>query len=448
MNLLFHNTSNKAVLMQITKNGEVKNTTLPSLPHRYALMLFALILVSLGLSLKAQPSMVRLQMSGPNNALDETVLYYQNGATLGFDSEYDAYKLSGPNPHAEIGIYYDATLFQINGIERVNQFVSLPVLAKAPVTGTYTIFATDFQNMPFGTCIKLIDTETGSATDIRNTNYTFTLSNTTNTPRFSLEISFSVLPVITSVTPPICTNSTGTCIAEGLGSGPWTYTWKDTSGNIIRTAFEVSGPDSVNAVAGAYVVNITSGSGCNYGSADFTINNPEIVPVAAFTSSDTVFLEYGGILNTQNTSLNAASYEWYFSDNGTSSTDINSYHEYADEGDFEVSLFAYNLQGCSDTTVKIIHVSKTDPTPAAVGLESAATVELKWCTLGSKQYMVANSQKDLIDIHISDLGGKTLVEKQSNEENIHLNLESFQKGLYIVSLKTKKGIKRIQFFLE
>src|ERR1700741_664381 len=110
--------------------------------------------------------MLRLMMSGIPNYLDESVIYYQNGATNAFDSQYDAYKLFGPNPAPHISLDLDSLLLAINGISPVNQSYTTSILATTPVSGNFTITATDYANLPNGTCVYLTDLLMGTTVDI------------------------------------------------------------------------------------------------------------------------------------------------------------------------------------------------------------------------------------------------------------------------------------------
>ncbi|MEN8786267.1 MAG: gliding motility-associated C-terminal domain-containing protein, partial [Flavobacteriales bacterium] len=55
------------------------------------------------------------------------------------------------------------------------------------------------------------------------------------------------------------------------------------------------------------------------------------------------------IISFTNLSNNAVSYKWYFGD-GDSSLLSDPTHFYFDEGTYSISLIAYNINGCNDTT--------------------------------------------------------------------------------------------------
>ncbi|MCP2937161.1 hypothetical protein NK983_31170, partial [Salmonella enterica subsp. enterica serovar Typhimurium] len=69
----------------------------------------------------------------------------------------------------------------------------VPILAKAMVTGSYTLSPIDIQNVPAGSCVILKDKLLGISHNLRNGAYVCTLSDTTQTPRFELTICRTAL---------------------------------------------------------------------------------------------------------------------------------------------------------------------------------------------------------------------------------------------------------------
>ena len=143
--------------------------------------------------------MMRLMMSGAPNYLDETVVYYQIGATDGFDTEYDAYKLIGPNSAPHISQEYNSTLMAINGINPVSPTFSINIKTTTHITGSYTITAADFAFLPAGTCVYLNDLVTGSTVNILAGPYVFNLLSSTTSSRFVLTITHFELPMTSNI---------------------------------------------------------------------------------------------------------------------------------------------------------------------------------------------------------------------------------------------------------
>jgi PKD repeat protein len=79
------------------------------------------------------------------------------------------------------------------------------------------------------------------------------------------------------------------------------------------------------------------------------------VPTASFIPSITVADITFPYFEFSNNSANANSYYWSFGD-GSWSNDENTNHTYIQEGDFMVSLTAFNNYGCFDVTYEVVHV--------------------------------------------------------------------------------------------
>lgn len=170
--------------MNTTHN--IRKTPANSITATLLLVVFILI----ALSASSVP-MMRLKMNG-TNSLDETVVYYQSGATAGFDSNFDAYKLFGPTPAPHISQQFGSLLMSVNGIDPASPSFSIQVKVTTPLTGNFTITAADFEEFPINTPVFLKDLSTGLIIDIRTNPYTFLLNDTTSASRFILTIGSSV----------------------------------------------------------------------------------------------------------------------------------------------------------------------------------------------------------------------------------------------------------------
>jgi PKD repeat protein len=79
------------------------------------------------------------------------------------------------------------------------------------------------------------------------------------------------------------------------------------------------------------------------------------VPTASFVPSITIADITFPYFEFSNNSANANSYYWSFGD-GAWSNDENTNHTYIQEGDFMVSLTAFNNYGCFDIAYEVVHV--------------------------------------------------------------------------------------------
>ncbi len=222
------------------------------------------------------PELVRLYLDGLSYH-DETVLYLQNNATDGFDFEFDSYKLAGGDLLAPaISLQHDTNNFQINGIAPITSNYSTPLKAITGYSGNYTITADGFASFSPGACITLYDTYTGITTDLRNSSYSFTLSDTTLTARFTLNITINPLQISSTINDPSCLEpATGKIIAEGVSAGPWNYYWKDQNGIVLKTSLNKTTADTLDSlIAGTYLLEINTAGACDNNSSQFVINAP------------------------------------------------------------------------------------------------------------------------------------------------------------------------------
>jgi len=128
------------------------------------------------------PNLVRLEVSG-NNYKDEAVVRFLPEATAEFDGNYDAYKLYGGVAEAAQIYTVGSTELAINSLPVTN---IIPVGLKAGVSGTYTIGATEINNLQY---VALEDTKTGIFTELAKSGYTFNFETGENEQRFNLHFS-------------------------------------------------------------------------------------------------------------------------------------------------------------------------------------------------------------------------------------------------------------------
>ena len=138
--------------------------------------------------------MFRLKIAGAADDDDELFRFLPN-ATPFFDVKYDAHKLfSSPGYVGYPGSYDKYTSisskdafdvdYAIHSMPLLTQSLSIPVLARVSAAGSYTISAYDFKN--FTSCVGLMDKATNTFHDLRQSDYVFTINDSTAVPRFDL----------------------------------------------------------------------------------------------------------------------------------------------------------------------------------------------------------------------------------------------------------------------
>ncbi|MEQ9405493.1 MAG: choice-of-anchor B family protein [Cyclobacteriaceae bacterium] len=135
---------------------------------------------------------------------------------------------------------------------------------------------------------------------------------------------------------------------------------------------------------------------------------------------------FGNTVNFTNKSTNADSYLWDFGD-GNTSNEENPSHNYGDISNYEVTLTATNSCGDVSETQNLFVVTATEELPQdwlvyPVPATNVIHIELS----GSAGYQ------------LHDLSGKVVKEGSlSNSGKQSINIESIQKGYYILSLSTR-----------
>lgn len=393
-----------------------------------------------GIKRTSSVPMLRLQMSGPLNSLDETVIYYQEGATAGFDASYDAYKLPGPNPAPLIAQVKDSAMIQINGVEPVAQTFSINIKTTTNMSGNYNLFATDFGDLPKGTCVYIIDNATGISQDIINSPYQFSMMDTTTASRFVLSFVFNKIPLASSAQQLLCNNANSAKLfAEAADpDNQYDYFWKDSTGSIVKYTFNRFGADSLlDLPQGTYMVEVQPSNGCGYNSAAFTVD-PVIAPVAAISLPDTI--TFGATLNTKNAnqSLNAVAYTWSFGDNTQNSSAFEPSHSYATTGDFTVALAAISASGCADTAYHTINVAGF-----TTGLASNSIGAMQLITVSDNSYVLQLFSQPSANVNVGlyNLSGQELAGYHAADfdgKKLDLNLSGYAKGLYLVQVSDQQ----------
>lgn len=392
--------------------------------------------------------LLRFYLDGPTSFHDETVLYMESGATNNLDVEYDAIKMAGQDPSSPLIMFQNGTdEFQINGIDYITSSFSMPLKTTTGHTGTYTISLANFNSFPTGACISLYDTFNGVTTDLKTSNYVFTLNASTTNARFIVNITINPLTITSSISQPNCSQpNAGEITVIGNNAGPWNYIWKDVSGATIKTSLNKTTADTLlNLSGGDYTIDINTVGQCDANDSTFTVNVVEIVS-AQFTSVDTTYLSSGAAVLFSNTSTNSINDSWDFGDGFGFSLQANPNYNYNAAGIYTVSLIATSNSGCIDTAYKSIVVIADIVT--GISLQNTSELFLVK-TVSENEFLIQgifNSEESL-NFKLFDALGKLIVDYgnlDSTDISLSLNLKEFKAGIYFLNVngtKTQKTIK-------
>ncbi len=385
--------------------------------------------------------LIRLHLDGNSNYSDETVVYLQSGATNNFDSQYDAIKMGSQDPFAPSVRLFDGNAeFQVNAISPASPNFTMPLKTTTGYTGTYTISLANFNSFPTGACITLYDTYFNTTTDLKSSNYVFTLVDTTTVSRFTLNITINPLNITSNLVQPTCINPTlGAINAKGVSAGPWNYYWKNATGAIIKTSLNKISTDTItNLLGGNYTLEVNTVGLCDNNDSQFSINTIEI-PVAQFSNTDTSYLSNSGAISFINNSVNSISNIWDFGDMNGTSTLINPTYNYISAGVYTVSLIATSNSGCIDTTQKNIVI--VDNTSGIKNPQNTMGLVLK--TLERNEFILNGTytESEKVQISINDVQGKNVYDFGFvNSKNIQfpIDLSSVNAGIYYLVVAGNK----------
>jgi hypothetical protein len=127
-------------------------------------------------------NLVRIEASG-NEMTDETVIRFDEAASVDFDGMLDAYKLAGTGNIPEIYSFAGSRELSINALPSAE---TIQLGFRAPNSGTYNIAATEVLDIAN---VILEDKLTGEFTDLQMTNHPFVYSTGEDADRFVLHFT-------------------------------------------------------------------------------------------------------------------------------------------------------------------------------------------------------------------------------------------------------------------
>ncbi|GAA4506853.1 hypothetical protein GCM10023172_36600 [Hymenobacter ginsengisoli] len=137
---------------------------------------------------------VRLRLQGSTPLIDETTVYFEQGATAAFDPRFDAFKLPNSSGMSVSSLITNNEL-SINGLAPLTSAaVTVPLNVQVSGPGSYSLNAIDLLNFNSATPVYLLDTQTGARIDLsKQPVYSFTANSASLPGRFSLLFGASPL---------------------------------------------------------------------------------------------------------------------------------------------------------------------------------------------------------------------------------------------------------------
>jgi hypothetical protein len=200
------------------------------------------------------PDMIRLKISG-NGYADETVVRIKAGSSNDYDAELDAIKLFGTLDEApQIYSLANDEKLSINAIPQVQD---VPFGITAGLSGTYTVEATEVNNMRE---VILEDIKTGSMHDLKTAAYSFDYDNGEDQLRFILH--FTPLGLQEPVDSGAAIYASEQCIIVHMPQNDsYTVNVYDIAGKLIHSKGKLNGTGRIRVnETGVYLVNVISGN--------------------------------------------------------------------------------------------------------------------------------------------------------------------------------------------
>ncbi len=131
-----------------------------------------------------------------SNYSDELIVSTNELATVGFDSEYDAYKLFGISTAPQFYSVSDNEMFAVNHQPMVDHKLDVPIGFQAGSPGTHTIVASGMDNFGSDVTISLEDLKEDLLINLStDTSYTYFASPSDNPNRFILHIDATTVGI-------------------------------------------------------------------------------------------------------------------------------------------------------------------------------------------------------------------------------------------------------------
>ena len=133
--------------------------------------------------------LLELTVTG-NGFSDKTYINFNENSSLGFDSEYDGYKLLGIDEAPQLFTYIGEEMTSINVLPEIEQDMVVPAGLKVGAEGEYTISASDLANFGSDVTIYLEDLKEAKMINLMEQNeYSFVSSPIDTESRFRLHFS-------------------------------------------------------------------------------------------------------------------------------------------------------------------------------------------------------------------------------------------------------------------
>lgn len=358
-----------------------------------------------------------------NKGSDELAINFDANSTNGFDTEFDAEKMTSVNTDLpRLSSIIGNKEYAINQLPQ--QEINMPIKLTSDLSGFTTIKFENIVALGNSRCIIFEDLANNISYNLNTTDSIYLyINNTTDSARFLLHIGASY--AINSSNPSCFGNTDGAIKYTLNSTNPYDIIWKDSLNTIITSNNNVLGADSLtNIASGTYFVEINDAY-CGSSIDTVTISMPLEITSDFTTINDTILL--GNSFAPSNTSLNATNYLWDFGDSNTT-TNANPIHTYNQVGTYTVNLKAMQNATCFKNYSKLITVKVN-----AAGIDEVNN-NLVSIYINNTILTVKLNSKQYKAITIRNALGQEIYSENLQSNLFTFDLTDYSNGIYLITL--------------
>jgi uncharacterized repeat protein (TIGR03803 family) len=210
---------------------------------------------------EAIPNLLHLGITG-NNYRDDTYIRFIAGATAGFDTQYDAYKLWGISDAPQLYSIIPGANLAGNALPSIESNPEVSIGLKVGAETTYTITADGMENFDASVPIHLDDLKLGVSTDLReNPSYSFTAAPGDSASRFRVRFNSAAGIEEQQAVKIFIYTANEQIVLNNAGNYEGNYYIYGINGQLLVTLQIMPGKEYVNSLpAGMYIVKAVTGS--------------------------------------------------------------------------------------------------------------------------------------------------------------------------------------------
>lgn len=306
--------------------------------------------------------------------VDQAFVGFMETANADFETDKDAYKLGSMNENAPSisTVSTDEISLHINILPALNDDTTIPVHLDLIESGTYTLTIEESSAIPMSSCMVLEDLIAGTSTPVEEGYSLDFFSESYSGTRFIIHLSSPMQVESSDVS---CFESAdGSISAQGVGEGPFLYSWSNSMGEIILQEDNVFGSSTIDGLGSdEYTVEIIgSATSCGTMIETVLIHQPEAETVSSIVEADLCVDPGHGVIFITTENINEYNYELFDGGNNLLLAETlvfgDTYIEDLLGDDYQIEL----TTGCNTFT---INADLLDPS-APVAQIQAETTEL------------------------------------------------------------------------